>query len=121
MTKEQIIQLLIQARAKGTDKQYREYIQHQPSCISGEFSEWVNGEGRCIAAHVRRAGESGVGCKAEYACVPLTQAEHDLQHQCGERASIEVTNNYCHWVTPKEAKAWFDEQRVRYLKMWIAS
>jgi hypothetical protein len=40
--------------AYGTDKQFREWVQRQPSCISGRHSEWLEtGEGRCIAAHIR--------------------------------------------------------------------
>src|ERR1700722_7008044 len=78
--------LLIEAQAKGSDKQFREWIQRQPSCVSGRFNEYVNGEGRCVAAHVRRAGESGTGYKGEYSCVPMTQAEHLQQHQKGESA-----------------------------------
>lgn len=70
--------------ALGSDAEYVAWIQRQPSCISGEFSEYVNGEGRCVAAHVRRAGKSGTAFKESYATVPLTQAEHNDQHQSGE-------------------------------------
>lgn len=98
--------LLTRARAKGTDKEFREWVRRQPSCVSGRFSEYLeNGEGRCIAAHVRRAGESGIAHKGEYACVPLTHAEHLLQHQKGESAL--------------GGKDFFDQQRVRYLMLWI--
>lgn len=88
----------------GTDKQYRAWIQRQPSCISGRFSEWVGGEGRCEAAHVRRAGESGTGFKAPYSCVPLTRKEHAEQHQYGEFD-----------------KDFFDKQAKKYLYLWINS
>ena len=70
----------------GSDEEYRKWIQKQPSAYSGDYSEWVNGEGRCIAAHVRRAGEAGTGYKPLYACIPLTDSEHQLQHQRGESA-----------------------------------
>lgn len=99
--------LLEKARRKGSDKQYREWVRRQPSCLSGQFSEWVNGQGRCVAAHVRRAGESGTGHKGDYACVPLTDAEHRLQHQHGETA-----------LMPKE---WWDSMRIKYLTMWVAT
>jgi hypothetical protein len=92
--------------AKGNDKAYREWIQRQPSCVSGQFSEYVNGEGRCIAAHIRRAGKSGIAFKAEFSCVPLTDAEHRLTHQHGEAA-----------LRPKE---WFDAQVKLYLAKWQA-
>ncbi len=72
--------------ALGTDKQFRHWIQQQPSAYSGNYSEWMNGEGRCIAAHVRRSGEAGTGFKPTYSCIPLTDAEHRLQHQKGESA-----------------------------------
>lgn len=100
--------LLAQARAKGADKQFREFIQRQPSCISGRFSEYLEiGEGRSIACHVRRAGESGTAYKSEYSCVPMTHAEHLLQHQKGE--------------TVFGGKDFFDQQRLRYLLLWLES
>jgi hypothetical protein len=46
---------------KKLDAGYRSWIQKQQSCVSGEFGEWVEGEGRCLAAHVRRSGSSGTG------------------------------------------------------------
>ena len=101
-------ELLTRAVAKGTDKQFREWIQRQPSCISGRFSEYLEtAEGRCVAAHIRRAGKSGTGYKGEYACVPMTQPEHLLQHHQGESAF--------------GGKDFFDEQRIRYLQLWIDS
>jgi hypothetical protein len=114
--------LLAQARQKGTDKQFREWVQRRPSCISGRFSEWLPdlGEGRCIAAHVRRARNSGTAFKPEYACVPLTKAEHDFQHDHGEAACL---NRFLGLATftRNEGTDWFDRQRVRYLKLWLAS
>ena len=89
-----------------TDQEYRAWIQKHPSCISGRFSEYVNGEGRNPACHVRRAKNSGTGYKAEFSCVPLTQAEHNLQHQHGE--------TYFH---PKE---WWDAQVEKYRRLWEA-
>lgn len=88
----------------GTDKQFREWVQRQPSAFSGQYSEYVNGEGRCIAAHVRRAGESGTGHKAEYACIPLTNDEHQKQHQHGESALM--------------PKGWWDQKRVEFVEQW---
>src|SRR5262245_34683515 len=91
-----------------TDKAYREWIQTLPSCISGMYSEYLeSGEGRCVAAHVRRAATSGTGYKAKYSCVPLTQQEHLLQHQHGE--------SYFH---PKE---WWDERVETYRRLWKQS
>lgn len=91
-------------RALGTDAEYREWVQRQPSAFSGKFSEYVNGEGRCVAAHVRRAGESGTAYKAEYACIPLTDEEHQRQHQYGESAL--------------GGADWFAKARARYVQDW---
>lgn len=93
-------------QAIGTDEEFREWIQRQPSAYSGKFSEYVAGEGRCVAAHVRRAGESGTAIKAEYACIPLTDEEHRLQHQKGESAL--------------GGPEWFDKKRARYVQEWAA-
>ena len=95
------------ARSKGTDRQYRQWVQKQRSCISGNFSEYVNGEGRNPACHVRRGGFSGIAYKAPYSCVPMTHDEHARQHYKGESAL--------------RSKEWFDEQVIIYLRMWIES
>lgn len=112
-------------KAIGTDDEFRAWVQRQPSCISGEWSEWLEekGEGRCIAAHVRRAGESGTGYKAPYACIPLTDKEHtQCQHLAGENAlyalwldlkghrSIEASDN--------DAKEFFNRKRIEYVESW---
>lgn len=94
-------------RVLGTDKQFVAYIRTLPSCISGTFSEYVNGEGRSIAAHIRRAKSSGIGMKPEYSCVPLTDAEHRQQHQHGESS-----------LAPKH---WFDVQSEIYRILWAIS
>ncbi len=92
--------------ALGSDDEFRAWVQRQPSAYSGEFSEYVDGEGRCIAAHVRRAGESGIGYKAPYACIPLTDKEHRQQHQHGEG---DINN-----------PEWFDRMRARYVQEWAS-
>lgn len=99
--------LLITAKAKGTDRQYRYWISHQTSCISGNFSEWVDGVGRCEAAHHRTAANAGVGMKPPYSCIPLTRAEHAWQHQAG--------------ASELGDRDWWDAQVVKYLKRWIES
>lgn len=91
-------------RAIGTDDEFRAWVRRQPSAWSGKFSEEVDGEGRCIAAHVRRAGESGTAYKAEYACIPLTHEEHQAQHDGGE--------------SELGGKEWFDQQRIRTVEAW---
>lgn len=89
----------------GTDDEYRAWVQMQPSCYSGKFSEYIHGEGRCIAAHVRRAKDSGTSYKAEYSCVPLTDEEHTRsQHQHGESSL--------------GGKEFFDKKLANYKNEW---
>src|SRR5580698_3118144 len=96
------------ARAKGTDKEFLDFIRRQPSAYSGRFSEYLeDGTGRCVAAHVRRASNSGTACKPEYSAIPLTYEEHLLTHQKGETA-----------LMPKD---WFETQALKYLQRWIGS
>ena len=73
----------------GTDAEYRAFIQRLPSAISGRFSEFVDGEGRCEAAHVRRSKDSGTAFKAPFATIPLTNDEHNHQHQHAESGCLE--------------------------------
>lgn len=92
--------------ASINEKEYTAWIQRQPSCISGQFSEWINGEGRCIAAHVRRVKwGSGIAHKPALAILPMTQREHLLQHQHGE--------SFFH---PPE---WFEEKVFYYLHLYL--
>lgn len=101
-------ELHLLAREKGTDQAFRRWVSFQPSCISGQYSEWVDGFGRCEAAHVRRTWMgSGTGKKGDFCCVPLTRAEHNAQHQHGET----------HFA-PKE---WWENQALKYLKLWLVS
>src|ERR1700722_10202758 len=72
-----------------TDALYRSWVQKQGSWSTGNFSEYLDdGRKLCVAAHVRWAGPSGIGFKAAYSCVPLTQTEHAYQHQHGELACL---------------------------------
>jgi hypothetical protein len=73
-----------------TDAAFRAWIQTLPSCISGKSSGWLPdvGEWRNSACHVRRAGRSGVAFKEKFACIPLTNEEHQYQHQHGELACL---------------------------------
>jgi len=94
------------AKQKGTDDEFLAYIRKFPSCLSNVYSEYVNGEGRCEAAHVRRAySGAGVAGKPPYSAIPLTNWEHAMQHQKGEGV-------FC----PPE---WYDSQVKKYLIMWI--
>ena len=92
-------------RAAGTDAEFREWVQRQPSWLSGSFSEYVEGDGRCVAAHVRRVADgAGTGIKPEYACVPLTDAEHQRQHALGESA-----------LAPESE---WEKARIQYVEDW---
>ncbi len=87
------------------DEAFLAWIRRQPSCISGAFSEFLeNGEGRCVPAHVRRAGAAGTAYKPLFSAVPLTKEEHDLTHQKGEEI-----------LRPKE---WWNTQAKLYLARW---
>lgn len=90
--------------AIGSDKQFRKWVQKQPSAISEEYSEWIDGEGRCEAAHVRRSSEAGTSYKPDYACIPLTHQEHQQQHNHGETS-----------LKPRE---WFEKARNKYVIEW---
>ena len=94
-----ISNLINKAKQKGSDEEYLEWIRKWPSALTGAYSEFVDGEGRCEAAHVRRASSSGVAIKPEYSAIPLTRQEHAMQHQKGE--SI-----FC----PQE---WYDQQAIK--------
>jgi hypothetical protein len=98
------------------DKAFREWVQQQPSCISGAFSEWVNGEGRNPACPIRRAATSGVGFKAPYSGVPLTHEEHRDQHQYGEAGCLE--RHLGGTWTPAQAREWFDVQAAKCRLAW---
>lgn len=98
-------------KAIGTDEQFREWVQRQPSAWSGA-SDWVEsiGEGRCEAAHVSRIEFGrGIAHKPEYACIPLTHAEHMNHHAKGESV----------FNTPKElGRDWMERMRIQYVSDW---
>lgn len=113
-------------RVMGSDAEFRAWTTRQPSIVSGEFNEIDDaGDRRNVACHVRRAGEAGTAYKPAYACVPMTDAEHQEQHQHGEAAV------YARYLRHKrgcpglpapelvdEAAAWFDQQRIRIVERW---
>jgi hypothetical protein len=98
--------LLPAAMARGTHKEYTAFIQRQRSCVSRSY-DWHDGEGRCEAAHVRRAAWSGIAYKGDWCLVPLTSEEHRLTHQKGESAL--------------KPPAYFEEQMIKFLVLWIQS
>lgn len=103
-------------KALGSDAEFRDWVERQPSCISGGFNDFVNGDGHNIACHVRRSHNSGVGEKPEYSCVPMTHEEHHYQHQYGEKGVLEKYMRQPYTV--QEAKDWFDGKRNKYVHDW---
>lgn len=101
-----------------TDTDFRKWINTLPSCISGNYSEYVDGIGYNPACHVRRAKTSGTAYKAEYSCVPMTHAEHFTQHAHGEAQCL---RDYLggEW-TRESAAEWFDKQAMRYRDAWMS-
>lgn len=104
-------------RSIGTDDEFRAWIQKQACCVCGG-ADWVEeiGEHRCEAAHVRRAGESGTGYKASYACVPLCREHHTMQHNFGEGAAVYGLGDED--IDDEKAKEFFDKQRIEYVSEW---
>lgn len=106
-------------RAIGTDQQYHAWVQCQPSCISHQYSEYVYGSGRCIAAHVRRAGQAGTGYKPPYQQIPLTNEEHMIQHQHGEAELLLRTGVMdATTATASAVREWFDAQVTTHRHQW---
>lgn len=103
----------------GTDAEFRAWVTRQPSILSGGFNEYDDaGDGRCVACHVRRAGESGTGYKAEYACVPMTDAEHRDQHAYSEHECLFRHRKNDPAPDRQEAKEWFDQKRIETVQAW---
>ncbi len=100
------------------DKEYRAWARLQPSCISGQFSEWKNGVGMCIAAHVRDSENSGTSYKPLFSAVSLTDAEHRFQHQHGEAACLNEFSMSVGAYTEFRAREWFKEQAAKSLAKW---
>ena len=105
----------------GTDKQYLEWLSYQPSCLSGEFNQYIDGIGRNIACHVRNASNSGVGVKPPFSAVPMTDLEHKYQHQHGELAGLNKYLNGYSGLTTQEAKEFFNFLATVHLRRWIES
>jgi hypothetical protein len=112
-----------------SDKLYREWIQTLPSCLTNDFSEYLeDGRKLCVAAHIRRAGHSGVAFKAPFSCVPLRQDQHTYQHNHGELAClrkfirdpqlIRDLDNASPFEAERIAGEWFDAEVEKYRREW---
>lgn len=98
--------LIEKARARGAEMDYIQWLHKWPSCLSGTYSEWHEGQGFSEACHVRHVfAGAGTGIKPEYWAVPLTGDEHRLTHSKGDSVFY-----------PPE---WWDQQAAKYLCMWI--
>ena len=76
--------------------------------LSISYSEYVNGAGRCEAAHVNIGhgdrGQRGMGEKAIYSAVPLTREKHQNQADHG----------YAYY----KPESWWIKQRDEYARRW---
>ncbi len=102
------------------DKKYRDWISRQPSCIDGDWHQIEDsGEGRSICCHVRRIKHgSGMGYKPLFSCVPMSQAQHDLQgREDGERKVLDLYL-VAHFDN-EQAAEWFEQKAQYYLEKWI--
>jgi len=105
---------------RRVDQDYLDWLSFQPSCINGAFSEYDGqGRGRCVACHVRRSANAGTGYKPLFRAVPLTKAQHDYQHQFGEKALLEQQFGNFHTIAL--GKEWFDNQAAIHLQRWKES
>ena len=109
--------LILVAMALGTDKEFREWLQRQPSVLTGHYSEYTDQGKRNPACHVRRANRFGIAFKAPYACVPMTHEEHAYQHRWGEARVIRQILGLN--LTREEAAAWFDAKARETLARWV--
>lgn len=96
--------LLQKATNKGSEEQYYAWLRQCVSFLVPVYSEYVNGEGRCVVAHVR-SGNAGTAYKPPYSAVPLTQLQHGKQHQHGYEYYLPI-------------ERWIDAS-IKYLKMWV--
>jgi len=107
-------------KAVGKPGKYLDWVQIQVCVICGK-QDWppdVIG-GRCQAAHVRRAGESGTGYKADYAVIPLCGKHHQMQHEKGELAALrDVTPYGEQCIDVDSAKEWFNKRRIAHVEQW---
>ena len=113
--------LLDLCRLKGTDKQFLDFMRRLPSCLTGNWSEWLGdiGEWRNPACHVRRASTFGTAFKADYSAVAMTNPEHRLQSDKGEAAVLNRYLPHKKW-TVEEAKEFFDKQVIRHRRLFIS-
>lgn len=100
--------------AIGPESAFEDWIRAMPSVISGEF-DWdgEKGEGRNQCCHIKVVSEgSGTAEKPPYFAVPMTAAEHAMQHQSGYSAVADLPEG--------EALEWFRKQAEHYRTEWAS-
>lgn len=106
MSQERYHNLVKKAQQKGSEESYYSWLRRFPSCLTGVYSEFVHGAGRCEVAHVRHVSMgAGVSEKPPYWAVPLTHEEHSHTHKRGDSSIM-------------SAEKW-DQKAARYLVNWI--
>lgn len=67
----------------GSDDEYLAFVRTLPSAYDGRY-DYVDGMAKCQAAHYRNADNSGISTKPPFSAIPLTAAQHMLQHAVGQ-------------------------------------
>lgn len=89
--------------ACGSDEDYLSWVRRQACCIKPQYGAC---DGDIVPMHVLRiANGAGKGIKPPYSAIPGCHSHHSLQHQHGESAV--------------GGKAYYDDQRLRHLKLWV--
>lgn len=111
-----------------SDRKFRAWVETLESCLDDNFGQYIHGEGRNFACHVRRSANAGTAYKPQFSCVPMTREQHDYQHLHGELACIlrylnpasTTGGNFIAMNGDDEeaAKDWFDRQAATYLRRW---
>ena len=76
--------LIEKARQKGSEEAYADWLRQWPSWLTNTFDQWFHGDGKSIYCHVLDVAEgSGKGYKPPFVAVPMTNLQHQNQHQHG--------------------------------------
>ncbi len=104
----------------GTDKQFLDFVSYQPSVIDGTYHQELNGIGRNIPCHVRRINKgAGMGIKPPFSAVSLTNQQHNIQSNLGERNCLFACGALR--LTEDQAREWFERKADEMLSKWIES
>lgn len=100
--------LIAQAREKGKERDYLDWLKTQPSALDWAFGYWdmATGQGYNDPAHWRTSRYAGWAQKPEWLAVPLTQPQHRQAHQHGDSTIGD--------------RDWWEQACIDHLKRWIA-